>query len=133
MNLSRKKLLFPFFIGIISTLFMPALFPEMRFFFFSPFIVIALYLLPYLKSLLLIFILWLFLSIFSFDSRLGLIGIILVLNSIILYPLKTYFFADRVYTLPLMTYLFSVGFTLIQGFFFSIFSNAESFLNALLT
>lgn len=85
------------------------------------------------KSLISAFILGLFLDIFSFESRFGLIGIFLVLSSSLIYPLKDYLFADRFYTLPLMTFLFACVFTCIQGFFFSVFSNAESPLEALLT
>jgi hypothetical protein len=117
LNLARKKLLAPFFVCLAATLIMPALFPSIRLFYLSPFLVMTFYRMRYLKMLIAAFALGLFLDVFSLENRLGLMGLVLVITSGLIYPLKKYFFADKFYTLPLLTYLFGFAFTVIQTFF----------------
>jgi len=133
MNLSRKRLLYPAIICLSATLLMPAFFPEIRLFYLSPLLVMMSYRLPLQKYLIYSFVLGTFFGIFSFESRLGLMGLVFVLTSALTHPLKRYVFGDRFYTLPLMTFLLGSLFTLIQGFFFSIFASAEAPFEAVFT
>lgn len=112
---------------------MPSLYPEWRLFYFCPFIVMSLYRVDLLKSLIMAFAIGIFLSFFSLDSRFGVIGSILVLTSVLVNPLKQYLFADRFYTLPLMTYVYAVVFTILQGFIFSTFSSSDFPVRAFFT
>lgn len=114
MNLSYKNLKSTFFISLIFFLILPFYYPALRLFNFVPFLIIMIYQKP------LIICLWgalscgLFVDLFASEPYFAMHGLNYAIMVALFYQLKTYFFADSLSTLPLMTFLFSAFSTLLH-------------------
>lgn len=124
--LSRRKLTWPLLLSILLTLFAPAASIPLPIFFLSPCIILAIYRFDGFKAILLAFCLGTILDFFSLETRLGLIGSALAISTALLYPFKNLLFADKFYTLPLMTFLFSMAATVISCVFLPGMQGADS-------
>lgn len=107
MNLYSKRLDVAFLLALLPTLFMPALFPGLRFFFFVPFLIILFYQKKLVVCLWASLLAGLLLDLLSSHSRLGIYAFAYVCTTLVLYRYKRHFFADSLSTLPLMTFFFS--------------------------
>jgi cell shape-determining protein MreD len=112
---------FPFF---LATLFAPLLAPSLRLLFFAPYLIQFLYKNNLQASMWMAFICGLILDLLTAGNRLGLLTLNLTLTLFLLYPLKAYFFADRLSTLPIMTFLFSALAAFLQLFLEAIFQGS---------
>lgn len=115
LNLNQKNVLGAFLFSLFLTLCFPVLFPTYHLIFFSPFLIILFYQSSYLACLWSALLCGIIIDLLSSDMRLGLYGIIFCLTTALLYNQKRNFFADSLSTLPIMTYLFSLIFTIIQA------------------
>lgn len=113
-NLEQKNLWFLLSVALGATLFFPTLFPNLRLMFFAPFIIV----LNYQKSILTC--LWsslfcgLLLDLLSSKTQIGLYAVSFCMASWILYGQRRNFFSDRLSTLSIMTFLFSICSTAFQ-------------------
>jgi len=121
----KNTLLFIFV--LICTLFSSMFFPSCRLFFFPPFIIILFYQKPYTFCLWSALLCGLILDLLSFQTRLGLNALAYCLTTILLYGQTRNFFADRLSTLPIMTFFFSFLCTLLQGLLINIFDKEMIF------
>lgn len=108
LSLTNKRLDLTFIFCLSLTLAAPSLFPQMRIFFFVPFLIIACYKKNLLSALWFGFICGLILDLLSSSGRLGIHSLNFCITLMILYPQKRNFFADSLSTLPIMTLLFSM-------------------------
>lgn len=121
MNIVYKNLFWSFLVTLLLNLTIPIIWPAWRLFFFAPFLII----LYYQKSLPIC--LWgsilcgLILDLLSSRSHFGLYALNYTLTTFVLYPQRRHFFGDRLSTLPLMTFLFSLISTSFQSLLMSIF------------
>ncbi len=106
-NLAYKGLKPTFLISLLFTLFSPILLPSARLMFFAPFLIVTFYQRPLKICLLWALFLGLLIDLLSSYHRFGITAFNYVLCAFILYPQKRHFFADRLSTLPLMTFCFS--------------------------
>lgn len=105
-----------FFFSLFSFLIFPVIWPTARFFFFVPFLVVSFYQSSYLQSLWLSLFCGIIVDMFSVHAFFGWNAFTYMLTTAILYPKRCYFFADRLTTLPLMTFFFSSIITLFLIF-----------------
>lgn len=121
MNLSRKNLLFAFFITLCFQLVVPSLFPQLKLKFFVPFLILAYYQRDLLCSLRYSFFCGLILDLLTAPTKFGLYSLSYLLTTILLYPQRLNLFADNMMTLPIMTFLFSALSSLFELCFLLIF------------
>ena len=95
---------------------LPNFFPSLKLFFFVPFLIIVFYKKPLVSALWLSLFCGLFVDLVGDQQYLGLYSLNYCLCTLLLYPQKRHFFRDKVTTIPLMTFFFSVVSTLIQVF-----------------
>lgn len=93
---------------------MPTLFPAVKLFYFIPLLVRSFYLKPLQTCIWIAFCVGLCLDLLSSHSRFGLYTANYVVTTYILYRVKQNFFEDSFTTLPVLTYFFSLGSTVIQ-------------------
>lgn len=114
MNLHKKKLWIVFLISLLLTIWLPTVLPEVRLYFFAPYLVILLYKRPFIKCLWGALACGLIVDLLSSFQHLGLHSLNYVVSMSIIYRQRRHFFADSPTTLPIMVYLFSVISTAIQ-------------------
>lgn len=114
MNLNRKTIFIPAFLSLLFLLIFPSLLPHLRLYYFAPFLVMLYYNKSYLFCLWSSLLCGLSLDLLSSHTHLGLHAFDYCLTSAILYGQQRHFFADRLSTLPIMTFFFSFISTLIQ-------------------
>ena len=114
MNLHKKKLWIIFLICFFLTVWMPVVIPQLRLYFFAPYLIILLYKRPLVNCLWGALICGLVIDLFSAYHHLGLYALNYTLTIALLYRQRRHFFADSPTTLPIMVYLFSVISTAIQ-------------------
>lgn len=121
MNLSNKSLNFTFFSSFGFFLSFPLFFPELKLFYFVPFLII----LTYQKSL--IHCLWgalgcgMIIDLFSAEPFFALHALNYSFIIFVIHQLRFYFFADSLTTLPLLTFLFSILSTVLHLLLYYIF------------
>lgn len=114
MNLEHRRISVALIISLIALFFFPLYMPSWHLTFFAPFLVI----LCYQKGLLVC--LWgaamsgLVIDLLSANTHFGLFAINYAMTMYLIYAQRRHFFADKVSTLPLMTFLFAVFSTIIQ-------------------
>ncbi len=113
----------PFF---LMTLYSSVLFPSLRLLFFAPYLILFLYKNNLSKSLWMAFCCGLILDLLTTGNRVGLFALNFTLTLLFLYRLKSYFFRDRLSTLPIMTFLFSATAAFLQLFLEGIFQGATA-------
>ncbi len=121
MNIARKNLGLVFTVSLILFLAMPLFCPQCRFFFFAPFIVILYYQKPFHIALWASIFCGTILDCLSSSTPFGFYALAYALSTIILYEQHRHFFADKMSTLPLMVFFFSVVTTLIQSLLLGLF------------
>lgn len=121
MNLDRKSLSWTFILTLSLTLWTFPFFPNLRLFFFVPFLIIAYYQKSFIKCLWLSLFCGLIIDMLSSQLRFGTNALNYCLTTLILYPQRYNFFADSKSTLPLMTFFFSLLSSLIQVVLIYIF------------
>lgn len=114
MNLHKKKLWFVFLISFFLTIWLPALLPQARLYFFAPYLIILLYKRPFIKCLWGALFCGLIVDLLSSYQHLGIHSLNYVLSILLIYKQRRHFFADSPTTLPIMVYLFSALSTAIQ-------------------
>lgn len=114
MNLSRKNLLFTFFITLGLQLIAPSLFPQLKLKFFVPFLILAYYQRDLLGSLRYSFFCGLLIDLLSGPTKFGLYALTYTLTTALLYSQRLNLFADNAMTLPIMTFLFSLVSTVLE-------------------
>lgn len=102
LNLEHKRLDLPFIIGLLATLFLPY-----TLFYFAPFLIMTIYQKPLKNCLWAALGAGVVIDLLASYHQFGLTALNYCLCTLILYPQKRHFFADRITTLPLMTYLFA--------------------------
>lgn len=127
MNLHTKRWGLILAWTLAALLCFPVLLPHWRLMFFGPFLVILYYQKSFLTCLWTAAACGLLLDLLSSHSHLGLWASNYCLVTALLYPQQRHFFADRISTLPLMTFFFSFLSTFIQGGFFYVFEHEEIF------
>lgn len=114
MNLQKKNLRIIFFTCFFLTIWIPVILPQIRLYFFAPYLIVLLYKRPLINCL------WgalgcgLLIDALSAYQHLGLHALNYTLTLALLYRQRRHFFADSPSTLPIMTYLFSAVSTAIQ-------------------
>lgn len=100
---------------------------------FAPFLIMTCYRAPLQTALWWAFICGLFIDFFSYDTKLGAYALINCLTIFLIYRLQMYFFIDRLSTLPLMTFFFSLVSSCIHLTYFYLngyqFSLSLSWIN----
>ncbi len=114
MNLDKKSLWTVFLISFFLTIWMPTILPQLRLYFFAPYLIILLYKRPLIRCLWGALACGLIIDLLSSYHHLGLHAVNYVLTIAVLYQQRRHFFADSPTTLPIMVYLFSVISTIIQ-------------------
>jgi len=121
MNLTNKNLIFTFFSSLILLLSFPLFFPQLKLFYFIPFLIV----LSYQKAL--IHCLWgalgcgLIMDLLSSEPFFALHALNYSIIIILIHQLRFYFFADSLTTLPLLTFFFSFLTTLLHLVLYYIF------------
>lgn len=115
MNLDSKNPWLIFFIALLLTVYVPALLPGFKLLFFAPLIIILYYQKSYSFCLWISLICGLILDILSSFNHLGIFALNFSVTTALLYGYRRNFFADSLTTLPLMTFFFSVIFTIFQS------------------
>lgn len=114
MLLDKKRLLYVFLVALLLTLFTPVIFPALRLLFFAPVVVIAIYQRSLIGACWVALGCGLILDLLYAQDRFGPYTLSLVAATPIIYFQKRHFFADKLVTLPIMTFLYSVAVTSIQ-------------------
>ena len=122
-SLDQKNHLLAFVVTLIAVLF----FSHWNLLYFAPLLIIIYYQKSYVTCLWYSLLCGLFLDLLSAQSRLGFGALNYCLTTAILFPQKRNFFADRLSTLPLMTFFFAVLTTLIQWCLMYIFEKQVIF------
>lgn len=99
--------------------------PNLRLTFFAPFLILMIYRKSIVPSLWIAFLCGLFLDLLATGMRLGLFALNYTLTILLLFQFKRYFFADRLSTLPLMTYFFAMTSTTLQALLQAIFERGN--------
>lgn len=113
MHLTRCPIVALLPLAIIAMLLLPGLVPSLKLFFLVPIIIIAYYQFSYVGCLWISMGSGILVDILSVNSFFGVNAFVYCTATMLLYPWRRYFFADRASTLPLMTILFSVISTVI--------------------
>jgi len=114
MQLDKRRLDYAFTFSFLLTLFFPVIFPSVRMLFFAPVIIIAIYAKPFSVVLWFAIFCGFILDLLSANMRMGIQELLFMLSTIAIYPFRKQFFADSLSTLPLMTFLFSVAYTILS-------------------
>lgn len=93
--------------ALLPTVLLPALYPQVHLFFFSPFLVLLIYRRPLVYCLYAALGIGLLLDLLSAHQRLGLHALALCATTSILFRSRSRFFPDKSTTLPIMTSLYS--------------------------
>lgn len=109
MHLREKNLKALFIVASLLALFLPTLFPSMKLGYFFPPIVVTFYQRPLSSALWFSMAAGVFIDLLSDQQRIGLTAAIYILTTLIIYPQRVNFFADKISTLPLMVFFY--GFT----------------------
>lgn len=117
------RLLLWFFYALFLSVTLPLLLPDLRLFYFAPFLVISYYSGTLLHSLWWSIITGGIVDLFSAGTRFGSCALIYCLTTLFLHRYKYYFFEDRPTTLPIMTYLFVLISTILQALLYQIFED----------
>src|SRR5262245_28453823 len=104
---SKRGILLAFFLSILLSLVFPLYFPKISVNFLLSPLVMLMYRARYSLTLVVAFLLGLYLDCLWLSFRLGCIGLSFLLTMRVLYPCRLYFFSDTYATLACMTYLFS--------------------------
>lgn len=115
MSLDQKNISLAFLATLLMTLFGPVIIPSFHLIFFSPFLIILYYKKSYIQCLQASLGCGLILDLLSSQTHIGLQGLSFFLTTSLLYSFRYNFFADSLSTLPIMTFLFSMITTIIQG------------------
>jgi len=115
----------PFIISFICWLSFPVLFPSLRPLFFAPFLVWVAYRKPLLSTLWYAFSCGLLIDLLSFC--LGITSLVYCLTMALLYGQTKNFFTDKLFTLALMTGLFSLLSTSLQALLMGFFGQEFHF------
>lgn len=127
MNLYRSSLPQALAFAIFGTLFTLFFFPRLPLSWCAPAIVIACYQKNNIGVLRVAFFLGLFLDLFSFKGPLGLESLIFMGATLVLFRLKSHFFADMPSTMPIMAALFSFLVTVLKVVVYPLFDLHYSF------
>ncbi|WP_075882769.1 hypothetical protein [Candidatus Protochlamydia sp. W-9] len=119
--MGRLSLLF--FYTLSLTLILPILLPHLPLLYFAPFLVIAIYKREKIDCLWLAFLCGLFVDLLSFQMRLGFYALNYMLTIELLYYFKRHFFEDGLYTVSILTSLFSILFVVIHVTLFFMFGH----------
>lgn len=112
--LDRKNLQLTFLFTLFLTLTAPVLLPGLHLLFFVPFLIILFYQKPLPTALWASLFCGLILDLLSSHHRLGLNALSYCITTGVLYRQRSHFFADRISTLSVMTFFFSVLSTIFQ-------------------
>jgi len=115
------KLHIVFVATALAALFMPTLLPWCRLTFFAPFLIMVYYEKALASSLWLAFLCGIIVDLQAAHLQLGLVTLSYCLTTWILYARKRFFFEDKITTIPLMTFFFSILSTLILAVLFRLF------------
>lgn len=107
MNLEKKNCIIAFFIALLASLLIPLWFPHWNLMLFPSFLAILIYRKNFLTCLWIALACGLILDLLSSSMHLGLFAISFTSAMYFLFRLRLVFFADRLMTLPIMTFFFS--------------------------
>lgn len=108
------KTLFFFFYTLTLALALPVFLPQFHLMYFAPFLVASFYRNSKIQSLWLAVFCGFMIDLFSAQTRLGFYALTYFFTVELLYAQQRHFFEDRLSTLPIMTFLFTLLSTLIQ-------------------
>jgi rod shape-determining protein MreD len=108
LTLARRNKTIAFLIALAAFLFMSPLFPSARLIYFAPFLVIVYYQYEFTASLWASLCCGLLVDIFSSNAFFVTNTIAYCTTTVLLWNQRRHFFSDRLMTLPLMTYFFSL-------------------------
>lgn len=108
MTLYKYKFIPVLIITLGAALLMPAIAPKMRLMYFTPLIVIAYYQRSLVNCITLSLCCGLMLDLLAADARFGIHAMNYSLTTLMLYPQRKHFFADKISTLPIMVFFFAV-------------------------
>lgn len=111
---SRKKIYLLFLLALIPLLLWPVLSPKTSLCFFAPFFAVLFYKCTFKTILVLSLVCGVFTDLISGQGALGLYTLCYVGSSLLLYHLKVFFFEDGITTLPILSYLYAVMFSLLE-------------------
>lgn len=104
----RRTLVFAFLSALLLTLLLPTLLPKLRLTYFAPFLIMMLYRKPMTQTLWWAIGVGCLLDLLSGFPRMGWIALTYCCTLLTLDSIKPYFFIEKITTLPLMTWLFSL-------------------------
>jgi hypothetical protein len=125
MNLRTYNKFIALAVTALCFLFLPALMPGIKLFYFVPFLIVMYYQFSFIGSLWASLACGVIIDCLSVHIFFGLTAFVYCLTTLFLYRHRTYFFADRITTLPIMTYLFSTYATLLLMATSSIFEKKQ--------
>lgn len=123
MALDKKQLGFVFAACLLAALFIPTLMPSLRLMYFFPYLIIILYNRPLSQCLWAAFGCGLIVDLLSSDARFGINALNYCVTMLMICNIKHYFFADRISTLPAMTFFYSFLSTVVSVTIAQIFQH----------
>ncbi|GEM_PF-360239 len=120
----QVPLLFPFFIATFFAFFGTALFPQVKFFAFSPFLALLYNRTHFHTSLWIASLCGLMVDLLSSEFRLGIHALSYCLATFLLYQQKKHFFEDKLLALSIFTLLIGSTASIIELLLISIFDRA---------
>jgi len=114
MNLRHKNLLLAFTSMLVLTLFSLEVSPLFHLIFFAPFLILVYYQKSFSSALMFSFSCGLITDLFTSPLRFGLHALNYTLTTAFIYHQRRNLFADNLFTLPIMTFLFSALSTFLQ-------------------
>ena len=114
---------YSFLLGVFFLIFAPTFFPPL---FFAPYLVISIYTFPLFSCLVRSVFCGVLIDLASAHPYFGLTPLVLSLTTLVIYTQKTNFFEDKLSTLPLLTFLFSSLFSLLEMCMFALFGGSVS-------
>ncbi|CDZ80586.1 rod shape-determining protein MreD [Candidatus Rubidus massiliensis] len=124
MNILTKNLKLTFFICFILFLTIPSLFSLSKIFFFTPFLITVYYQRSFIFSLWSSFFCGLIIDSIGSTSHFGIHALNFCVTTLLIRNQRMNFFADNLYTLPIMTYIFSSCSTIIHWVLLKLFDHS---------
>lgn len=109
----------------LATLTSPVMVPSLHLLYFAPFLIYFIYQHKLSQTLWMAMFCGLFLDLLGAGNRLGLIALNFTLSAYMVYQFKRYFFADRLSTLPIMTFIFSSTAGCLQAILNALFQRGN--------
>ncbi|MCB1180775.1 MAG: mreD [Chlamydiia bacterium] len=115
-----------FFLSLFLFFLSPIYFPRLKLLFFAPYLILVMYKMDFFSLLVRASFAGIIMDLFSAHSFFGLSSLLHLFTAMIVYTMRLNFFEDKLTTLPIMTFIFSVLFSLLELFFYPLLGGSIS-------